>query len=53
MATGSPAGVERFSRRMISPASLTRAPAILVPPMSIPMACTDLEVYGSRRTGYS
>ena len=46
MATGSPAGVGRFSRRRISPASVTRAPAILVPPMSIPMACT-----GSKSSG--
>ena len=38
MATGSPAGVgSRFSAR-ISPSSLTTAPAIFVPPMSIPMA---------------
>ncbi len=40
MASASPAGVGRRSSRRISPSSLTSAPAILVPPISIPIACT-------------
>ncbi len=36
----SPAGVGTRSLRTIAPSSSTTAPAIFVPPMSIPIACT-------------
>ena len=37
---GSPAGVGTRSLRTMAPNSSTTAPAIFVPPMSIPIACT-------------
>src|SRR5690606_17904778 len=49
MASPSPAGVGRRSCRPIVPSSATRPPAIFVPPMSIPMACTSHE--SSQRPG--
>src|SRR6185312_14977199 len=48
----SPAGVAMRSSATISPVSLTTAPAILVPPISMPIACTadDLILIRDGRT---